>query len=83
MCYNCAKGATMTTRLIHGPQGPTPAEVRMLEVWDVFDLLLRIKPADAQKMACEAAELAEKYAPQRIKGAFQSETGRKQAENST
>ena len=73
----------MTTRLIHGPQGPSAAEIRMLEVWDVFDLLLRIKPADAQKMAYEAAELAEKYTPQRRKGAFQSETGRKEAKNNS
>ncbi len=48
----------------NAPQGPTPAEERMLSAYDTFDRLLRSKPAEARRMSYEIAEIAERYQPQ-------------------
>lgn len=56
--------STGTNRNTHtAAVGPTAAELRMFEAYDMFTRLLERKPADAQKLAYEVHTLALRYVP--------------------
>lgn len=54
----------MTDKRHTAKSGPTPAESKMLDAYDIFDRLLASKPAQARELAYEVHTVALRYVPQ-------------------
>lgn len=53
----------MTEKRHTAKSGPTPAEAKMLDAYDIFDRLLASKPAQARQLAYEVHTVALRYTP--------------------